>query len=41
MTFGVSAHRAEEPLDATLRRADAALYEGKTHGRNQVTPEAA
>lgn len=41
MTFGVSAHREEESLDTALQRADAALYQGKVRGRNQVTAEAA
>jgi diguanylate cyclase (GGDEF)-like protein len=41
MTFGVSSHRLEEPVDAPVSRADGALYKGKARGRNQVVAEAA
>lgn len=41
MTFGVSSHRLEEPVDAPVNRADGALYQGKAQGRNQVVAEAA
>lgn len=41
MTFGVSSHRLEEPVDGTVNRADSALYQGKARGRNQVVAEAA
>lgn len=40
MTFGVSSHRLEEPVDGTVNRADSALYQGKARGRNQVVAEA-
>jgi diguanylate cyclase (GGDEF)-like protein len=35
-SFGVSALRTEESLDALIRRADAALYLAKDQGRNRV-----
>jgi len=41
MTFGVSSHRLDESVDGTISRADHALYQGKTQGRNQVVIEAA
>lgn len=41
MTFGVSGHQAEEAIEAPMRRADAALYQGKAAGRNQVVLAAA
>lgn len=41
MTFGVSTHQADEIVDAPLNRADAALYQGKMAGRNQVVASAA
>ena len=41
MTFGVSSHRLEEPVDAPVNRADSALYQGKARGRNQVVAEIA
>ncbi|MBA4109693.1 MAG: GGDEF domain-containing protein [Leptothrix sp. (in: Bacteria)] len=41
MTFGVSSHRLEEPVDAPVSRADSALYQGKARGRNQVVAEVA
>lgn len=40
MTFGVSSHRLEEPVDGPVNRADNALYQGKARGRNQVVAEA-
>ncbi|RZI85633.1 MAG: GGDEF domain-containing protein [Rubrivivax sp.] len=39
MTFGVSSHRLEEPIEAPVSRADSALYKGKARGRNQVVAE--
>lgn len=36
MTFGVSSHQDDEPVDAPINRADAALYRGKVAGRDQV-----
>ncbi|RZL04012.1 MAG: GGDEF domain-containing protein [Rubrivivax sp.] len=39
MTFGVSSHRLEEPVDGPVNRADSALYQGKARGRNQVVAE--
>jgi len=36
MTFGVSSHLDGEDLDASVSRADSALYRGKVAGRNQV-----
>ncbi|MEP4486926.1 MAG: diguanylate cyclase [Halioglobus sp.] len=36
LTFGVSTFRKGETLEACIARADAALYEGKTAGRNRV-----
>lgn len=36
MTFGVSSHHDDEPVDAPINRADAALYRGKVAGRDQV-----
>ncbi|MEM1111615.1 MAG: diguanylate cyclase [Pseudomonadota bacterium] len=36
MTFGIAAHRKGESLDATVHRADTALYHGKEAGRNRV-----
>jgi diguanylate cyclase (GGDEF)-like protein len=36
MTFGVAEHRKGESLETCIARADAALYHGKEHGRNQV-----
>lgn len=41
MTFGVSSHRLEEPVEAPVSRADGALYKGKAQGRNQVVAEVA
>lgn len=40
LTFGVGNHRANEPVDAPINRADAALYRGKLAGRNRVVAEA-
>lgn len=36
LSFGVSEHRAERNLDATLAAADRALYRAKEGGRNRV-----
>lgn len=36
MTFGAASYLASETIDECLARADAALYEGKENGRNQV-----
>lgn len=41
MTFGVSGHQIDEAIEAPMRRADAALYQGKAAGRNQVVLAAA
>jgi diguanylate cyclase (GGDEF)-like protein len=41
MTLGVSRLRPGEALEAPVQRADAALYQGKMAGRNQVVDEAA
>ncbi|MBI2732593.1 MAG: GGDEF domain-containing protein [Aquabacterium sp.] len=41
MTFGVSTHQTDEIVDAPLNRADAALYQGKMAGRNQVVASTA
>lgn len=35
-TFGVAEGGASEPVDEVIRRADAALYEGKSNGRDMV-----
>ncbi len=35
-SFGISQHRVGEPVEATLTRADEALYEAKRAGRNRV-----
>ncbi len=40
LTFGVGNHRTNEPVDAPINRADAALYRGKVAGRNRVIAEA-
>lgn len=37
VSIGLAASRAGEPLAVALRRADAALYEAKTGGRNRVS----
>jgi len=37
ISIGVTLHRAGEPVDALLARADAALYVAKNAGRNRVT----
>lgn len=36
MTFGIAHHRAGDPFDASIGRADKALYHGKNAGRNRV-----
>lgn len=41
MTFGVAAHRMGDRVEATVARADAALYRGKADGRNRVVREEA
>ena len=35
-SIGLSHHQRGEPVDATLQRADAAMYDAKTEGRNRV-----
>jgi diguanylate cyclase (GGDEF)-like protein len=35
-SFGVTIMSAEEPLDQVMHRADRALYQSKTKGKNQV-----
>jgi len=37
MTFGVSEIFSDEKFDDLIKRVDAALYKGKTNGRNCVT----
>lgn len=37
VSIGVAEHHANDTLDATLARADAALYQAKAAGRNRVT----
>jgi PleD family two-component response regulator len=36
MTFGVAVHAGGAPIDECVRRADEALYYGKSQGKNQV-----
>lgn len=36
MTFGVVENHAGDNVEASISRADAALYMGKRNGRNQV-----
>jgi two-component system cell cycle response regulator len=39
VSIGIATRRARQPgdIDSVLKRADAALYTSKTHGRNRVT----
>ena len=37
LSFGVACLKAQESIDALFARADAALYQSKSNGRNQVT----
>jgi len=41
VSIGVAEYRPGEPLESTLRRADAALYRAKSAGRNRVDEERA
>lgn len=36
LSIGITLHRWNEPLEATIRRADEALYQAKRNGRNQT-----
>ena len=38
-TMGLSVCRTGEPIEAAISRADAAMYVGKTSGRNCIVPE--
>jgi diguanylate cyclase (GGDEF)-like protein len=35
-SFGTAIYRADEPIEATIKRADEALYKAKNGGRNRV-----
>ncbi len=36
MTFGISEYSSEREIDKTIKKADEALYKGKTSGKNRV-----
>ncbi|OPX56026.1 diguanylate cyclase (GGDEF) domain-containing protein [Oceanospirillum multiglobuliferum] len=36
LSIGITLHRWSEPLEATIKRADEALYQAKRNGRNQT-----
>jgi diguanylate cyclase len=36
VSIGVAEHEAPDPAERTIRRADAALYQAKEHGRNRI-----
>jgi len=36
-SFGITAYRAGQSLEALLEHADRALYQSKNNGRNQVS----
>lgn len=36
MTFGVATFNQEDSIDETIKRADDALYKGKSEGKNCV-----
>ena len=39
LSFGVALYRFGEPIDALIQKADKALYQSKSEGRNRVTSE--